>query len=402
MASVCGGDRQPDGGPAPMIGDAVLPALSPHFGPFAGRTWLNCAHQGPLPAPAHAAALEAIAAKVSPAAIRDEDFVETPARLRRALARLIGAQVDDVLLANSTSYTINLVAHGLRWRAGDEVVVVAGDFPATVVPWLPLKRHGVSVRLIGSGDGRLDAETLAAALTPRTRLVCASWAFSFFGHALDLESIGRVCREHDVWFMVNGSQAIGARPIDVTALPIDALACSGFKWLCGPYATGFGWLSDALRTELDYVQPHWLRAQSAQNLNRSLDYSLPDDDTAGAFDVFCNANFFNFAPWCAAVELLLDIGVERIAAHDQALVELLVQGIDDAGYVLGSPREGPERTTLVFISHPDAARNRSVWEELERAGIDVALREERIRISPHLFNSGVDIAQTLEVLKSLS
>ena len=119
--------------------DADSP-LSTEFGPFDGRTWLNCAHQGPLPHAARAEAEAAVAAKVNPAELDEESFVAVPARLRGLVARLVNASPDDVLLANSTSYTLNLVAQGLKWDEGDEVICVDGDFPATVLPWTTLAR----------------------------------------------------------------------------------------------------------------------------------------------------------------------------------------------------------------------------------------------------------------------
>jgi cysteine desulfurase/selenocysteine lyase len=376
-------------------------ALDDRFGPFAGEVWLNCAHQGPLPAPARDAALAMIAAKVRPASIADEWFSELPERLRAALARLLGASSDDVLLANSTTYTLNVVAEGLSWQAGDEVICVAGDFPATVLPWRALERKGVHVRFIGPGDGRIDAEAVANAIGPRTRVMCLSWVFSFFGHAVDIASIGRACRERGVWCVVNGSQAVGTRPLDLQSMEIDALACCGFKWLCGPYATGFGWLTSQLRAQLDYPQPHWLRAQKSRGLNRALDYELPHDATASAFDVFCNANFFNFAPLAAAVEMLLDVGIHRIAAHNQLLVDELIAGLDSLHCKLLSPRSGEERSTLVYVSHQDRNENERVAAELERRGISIAQREGKLRVAPHLYNSSDDIARLLNAIEQL-
>jgi selenocysteine lyase/cysteine desulfurase len=376
-------------------------ALDHRFGPFDGGVWLNCAHQGPLPHPARDAALDAVAAKTAPAAMTDEAFTEVPARLRGALARLIGANDDDVLLANSTSYTLNVVAQGLSWRAGDEVVCVDGDFPATVLPWRTLEDKGVRVSLIGDGDARIDADTVAAAIGPRTRVVCLSWVFSFFGHAVDIASIARACRERDVWCVINASQAVGARPLNVTSLEIDALACCGFKWLCGPYATGFGWLRSELRAQLDYPQPHWLRAQSARGLNRVLDYTLSDNVTATAFDVFCNANFFNYAPLAAAVKMLGDIGIERIAAHDQQLIDELIESLDRSKYELLSPASGEQRSTLVYLSHQDPAANERIAEGLRQRRISIAQREGRLRVAPHLHNSSNDITRLTEALSEL-
>jgi cysteine desulfurase/selenocysteine lyase len=379
----------------------VTAALDDRFGPFDGDVWLNCAHQGPLPFPARDAALDAVAAKVMPSTIADVAFTEVPDRLRGALARLIGADVDDVLLANSTSYTLNVVAQGLSWREGDEVICVAGDFPATVVPWGALERKGVRVKLIGDGDGRVDAEAVGEAIGPHTRVVCLSWVFSFFGHAVDIASISRVCRERGVWCVVNASQAVGARPLNVESLEIDALACCGFKWLCGPYATGFGWLRPDLRAQLDYPQPHWLRAQTSRGLNRALDYSMPDERTASAFDVFCNANFFNFAPLTAAVEMLGDISIERIAAHDQQLIDELIASLDGSKYELLSPPSGEQRSTLVYLSHEDPHANERVAEGLRQRRISIAEREGRLRVAPHLYNSSEDIARLLGALKEL-
>jgi selenocysteine lyase/cysteine desulfurase len=379
----------------------VTAALDNRFGPFDDDVWLNCAHQGPLPFSARDAALDAVAAKVTPAAIADEAFTEVPDRLRGALARLIGAEVDDVLLANSTSYTLNVVAQGLSWRDEDEVVCVAGDFPATVVPWRSLERKGVRVKLIGDGDGMVDAEAVSKAIGTHTRVVCLSWVFSFFGHAVDIASIAHVCRDRGVWCVVNASQAVGARPLNVESLGIDALACCGYKWLCGPYATGFGWLRPDLRAQLDYPQPHWLRAQTSRGLNRALDYSMPDDTTASAFDVFCNANFFNFAPFTAAVEMLAEISVERIAVHDQQLIDELIASLDGSKYQLLSPLSGEQRSTLVYLSHQDPHANEGVAQGLKQRRITIAEREGRLRVAPHLYNSSQDIARLLDALKEL-
>jgi cysteine desulfurase / selenocysteine lyase len=381
--------------------------LSSEFGPFHGRIWMNCAHQGPLPRPAQLAALEALELKTAPARIPDSLFAEVPERLRSALAQLVGGRPQEIALTNSTSYGFNLLAQGLPWQEGDEIICVSGDFPATVVPWLPLERRGVQIRLLEAPDARVTPEQLAAEIGSQTRAVCMSWVFSFFGHAIDLEAFGQVCRERDVLFFVNGSQAIGARPLDVSRLPVDAVSGCGFKWLCGPYATGFVWLSPQIIERIDYPQPHWLRLQLKEaatagvDLNRELDYSLPDETTADAHDVFCAANFLNCMPWTASIEHFLELGLERIEEHDQALVERFVVGLSSR-YRLVSPREREQRSTLVLVTHEEKERNADIHAALQLRGIDIALRDDKLRFSPHLHNSGDDIDHALEVLADLA
>lgn len=376
--------------------------LSDEFGPFDGRVWLNCAHQGPLPRPARIEAEAAIAAKVNPSALDDESFFDVPERLRGLAAQLIHASPDDVLLANSTTYTLNLVAQGLTWQDGDEVICVDGDFPATVLPWVALEDRGVRVTFLRAPDPHVDAGRLTEAIGPRTRVVCLSWVFSFFGNAVDLESLGAVCRERDVWLVVNASQAVGARALDVRTIQADAIACCGWKWLCGPYATGFGWLSEALRAKLRNPQPHWIRQREASRADPAINYALAQDRAARQLDVFANANFFNFRPLAASLEHLLTVGPERIERHDQALVEHLLDNLQGTHYEVLSPREEPERSTLVFLSHRDGNRNAEIHGALREEGIDIALREGRLRVSPHLHNSSADIDRLTEALARLS
>jgi cysteine desulfurase / selenocysteine lyase len=107
------------------------------FGPFDGRTWLNVAHQGPLPCRARAALERVGLEKAGPHRITDESFSEVPAALTRALSLFIGVAPEEIILGNRTSYGLHLLSHGIRWNEGDEVLLVAGEFPATVVPWPP-------------------------------------------------------------------------------------------------------------------------------------------------------------------------------------------------------------------------------------------------------------------------
>src|SRR5438309_729417 len=142
------------------------------FGLFGGRSWLNAAHQGPLPNVAIEAARKAIEQKASPNLISDDSFFSVPRRLREALANLIGASPEDIILGNSATYGLDLLASGIRWSAGDEVLLVDGDFPADIFPWLVLKARGVSVRFIKPASGVVTAEELRGKMSLRTRLFC--------------------------------------------------------------------------------------------------------------------------------------------------------------------------------------------------------------------------------------
>jgi cysteine desulfurase / selenocysteine lyase len=372
-------------------------AAAAEFGPFDGRVWLNTAHQGPLPRLAVQASAEAAALKAAPHRIADGDFAEVPERLRALLARLVGGAPEQIVLGNSTSYGLHLVARGLPWQPGDEVLVIDGDYPATILPWQQLADHGVRVRSLRPAGALLTPDELAAAIGPRTRLLAVTWVNSFTGHALDLHELGAVCRQAGVLLTVNASQAIGARPVDVATTPVDAISCCGYKWLCGPYATGFAWLHPRLLAQLRPQQAYWLAMQADRGLEEMRATSLRDDLGVRALDVFCPAAFATTLPWIASLEVLLRAGIDAIGAWDQQLVGRLIDGLDADRYGLISPASGPARSTLVVLSCPDgtaAQRHR----QLAGAGIDTAYREGNLRLSVHLFNTPEQIDRALDAL----
>jgi cysteine desulfurase / selenocysteine lyase len=349
------------------------------FPGVADRVWLNTAHQGPLPAVAVAAAERALAEKLSPWRIPDEAFEERPARLRSLLAGLVDGEPDDVVLGNSTSYGLHLVANGLDWRSGDEVIVVEGDYPATVLPFLA--QPGVTVRAV-------PPDRLTEAFSPRTRVLAVTWVDSFTGAVVDLDAVGAACRERDVLFVVNGSQAVGVRPIDVFATPVDVLSACGYKWLCGPYGTGFSWVAPHARERLRPRQAYWLAQQAGGSLEHMREYRIRDLGARG-FDVFCPAAFLNNDTFAASVELLTDIGITKIADHSHSLVRAALARLDRDRYDVLSPAD----SNLVVL-RPRAETATEVVTRLAEHGVDAASREGNVRLTPHLFTTTdhIDVA----------
>jgi cysteine desulfurase / selenocysteine lyase len=372
------------------------------FGPFENAIWLNCAHQGPLPKIAVAQAEEAIAWKIAPYKMTTERFSQVPQNLRRALGKLIGALPEDIILGNSASYGLHLLANGIRWKRGDEILLVEGDFPSDILPWLGLRNRGVNIRFLKPRQYVIQPDELLGNITLSTRLLCTTLVHSFSGFVADAQALGEICRAKGILLVLNVSQALGARGFKVSEASADAIVGVGFKWLCGPYGTGFCWINPPLRESLQYNQSYWLTMQTADDLAKEQGIPvLRDDLGARRYDVFGTANFFNFKPLTASVEYLLAQGIENIEAHDQRLITRLIQALDPKKYDLLSPRDGAMRSTLVFISHKEPARNSEVYEKLLRENVFVAYRAGKLRFSPHLYNTEVDIDQALSVLNSI-
>jgi cysteine desulfurase/selenocysteine lyase len=368
------------------------------FGLDPKGTWLNTAHQGALPRIAAEAAREAIEWKLEPSRLTGERFSEVPDRVRRAAARWIAAEAADVFLTNGASLGLHQIANGMRLEVGDDVLLMHGDFPSNVLPWLAHQERGVSVRRIKPAGNVLEIDEVAQAIRPETRVVCLSWVHSFSGWTLEINRISTLCRETGARLVVNVSQGLGARPFDVRAAGVDALVCAGWKWLCGPYGVGFGWLRPEFRQQLRPTQRYWLSQQSADDLGSDRDPADEDPvDSIRRVALFGTAYFFNFHPWGVALEYLLAQGPGAIETHDRNLVRRLLDGLPQA-YRAISPDSDTRRSSLVLFSHRETSRNETIYRGLFDAGIHGAFRRGVIRIAPHLYNDESQIDRLLEQL----
>jgi cysteine desulfurase / selenocysteine lyase len=365
-----------------------------------GDLWLNTAHQGVMPLASADAVRTMVEAKLRPALLSNALFRQVPDQLRAAWGQVIGAAAEDVILANSASYGLHLLARCLPLQSGDEVLVLQRDFPSDVLPWLLAeKERGIRVRRIRLEGTVLTASELQAHISPRTRVFCATWVNSLTGYAMDLAAIGAVCHNHGVKFVANLSQGLGSLPIDIKTSNVDAAVAVGFKWLCGPYGTGVLWIDKGLRARLRPAKAYWLAMMSAEELaNSELTIELHNNLSAAAFDIFGTANFFNSAAMLASLNHLLTIGMPAVYRHDELLVDAFVRGLNRDLYDLQSANNGPTRSSLIFISHRDPGRNEKIQRELASEGVHVAARAGSLRISPHIHNSGACVEHCLALL----
>lgn len=126
------------------------------------------------------------------------------------------------------------------------------------------------MRFLESRQDVLQPDELESHLTASTKLLCLTHVHSFNGHAVDVQKLGEVCRARGVIFLLNCSQALGTRPLDLSKTAVDAIVCVGFKWLCGPYGTGFCWMRPELCESLDYNQAYWLTMLTPRGFSKGV------------------------------------------------------------------------------------------------------------------------------------
>jgi len=373
---------------------------SKDFASFEGNIWLNAASEGPLPLCAAAALNEAVGWKSRPYELDIPKFIAIQKELKDSIGRLIGVPARDVILANSASYGLHLLADGLPWQAGDEIIVMQNDFPTDILPWLALEREGVVVNQIKPRGLVLEPDELAGVITEKTKLFCISHVHTFTGDTVDATGLAGVCRDQGVRFVLNVSQSAGTMPIDLSHIPVDAVVCAGYKWLCGPYGVGFAWIEPEWRDQLDINRAYWPTVLSEEDLKSEGPLSLHDLNSARKYDVFGTANFFNFIPFKASIDYFLGIGLETVRAYHQELIDRLIGGIDEAFFEVISPREGDRRSSLVVISLRKKEKNETLYKALKDDGIYTAFWKGNLRMAPHVYNTQENIDRFIELLNT--
>jgi cysteine desulfurase / selenocysteine lyase len=358
--------------------------------------YLNHASTGPLPGRTVRTLRAWSDMRAEPWRITDDMEFEVMDRARALAARLVSASPDEIALTTNTSHGINIAARCLPLSAGDVVVSPDREFPANVYPWMALARHGIAYeRVTCTSAGLPDEDAVLAALDrPRVKVLALSWVSFATGYACDLAKLGRACREREIYFVVDAIQGVGVRTLDARACDIDFLACGGQKWLLSPWGTGFAYIRRELASRLEPREVGWLAVRGSRDFNRLVDYDLSWYDDARRFEVG-TLPYQDLAAFCASLEMLLEVGIERIERHVSGLIDTMLTELNMRTATLITPAARSKRAGILTVRVEKAAE---VSERLARAGIVCSLREGAIRLSPHLYSTSSDIGRALEVL----
>jgi selenocysteine lyase/cysteine desulfurase len=375
------------------IMNAHLRSLFSHTGRV---VYLNHAAASPPPIKT----IEAVTAQMQDVAengtLHYRGWMATRERARDLAARMLGAQrSEQVAFMRNTSDALSTIANGLSWREGENVVTFRREFPSNIYPWLRLREaYGTEVRFCEERDGRIDLGELIGLIDSKTRIVAISHVQYGSGFRADLERIGRAARQHDALLVVDVIQAMGAQPINVEAQLIDAAAGAGHKWLLTPEGVGLLYLSDRARERIEPTLVGWM--------------SVPDPDDYGNFEQQWSPGALAWETGTvptslihgleASLSLLQETGVECIAAHLYELTDYLCERLQALDYHVVSSRRDREKSQIVCIQHPGEWSPMALYNHLKKQNIITAPRGERLRISPHLYNTAADIDKLVEAL----
>jgi cysteine desulfurase / selenocysteine lyase len=314
---------------------------------------------------------------------------------RVTAARLIGADPDEITLVGSTTAGINLVAEGLDWRDGDNVVTLDDEFPSNLYPWMHLRDFGVETRRVPTVDGRVDYKKLAAHCDGRTRVITVSWVGYANGCRRDLTKFCEIAHKRKALLFVDAIQGLGVFPLNVSQTPIDFLAADSHKWMLGPEGAGIAYIRRDRLPLLRATGVGW------NSVVQGSDYSkieLTLRETASRYEGGAK-NISGLIGMAASLALFESLGVANLGASILEITDYACEQIEHLGYRVVSPREDGMASGIVSIDMPGldvAAVRRHCLEQ----GVALAYRAGRLRISPHAYNNEADIDRFAGALAS--
>lgn len=356
-------------------------------------TYLDSGFQTPMSTPVKHA-LEAFVSESYETAGPKSVWIERMEATRGKVAILLNAASEDIAFTKNTSEAMNIAANALPLKAGDNVLMIHGDHPNNAYAFLNLKKKGVEVRFIDMTD-IVNAESFVSLIDVNTKAISMSYVTFHAGHRFDIESVGGLCRERNLYFIIDIMQAVGVVPIDAKKVGATFIGCGTHKGLLVPQGLGLLYW-DRTRTELE---PAYLAAISLKNPPSDF-IARPDNmavaDTARRFEIG-NFNLPAIHALDAALDLIAQIGLENIQAHCFELGDRLIAGLDELNIELVGPRDHALRAPHIYVAVLPADE----WMDYF-ASLDVRVSPERdgVRISLGMFNNASDVDRLLDVIRA--
>lgn len=364
--------------------------------------YLNCAYMGPLSRAVQQAGVAGVLRKANPSTLTAADFYEESNQARALFARLINVEDPNrIAIIPSASYGIAAAARNLSCAAGQNIVITAEQFPSNVYAWRKLARlrkaqlrtvSALSVQQRGSAWN----EALVDAIDERTAIVAIPHVHWTDGTRFDLERIAARARSFGAAVIIDGTQSVGALPLDVQAIRPDALVCAGYKWLLGPYSLGFAYFGPRF-DQGEPLEENWIAREGSEDFRALVNYRDEYQPAALRYDVGERSNFALMPMAVTALQQILEWQPARIQSYCQQLFDQTVPELRALGFAVESSEW---RSAHLFgVRMPSSVDLQTLHADLQRANVSVALRGTALRISPNVYNDAADVQALLNVLR---
>ncbi len=371
-----------------------------HFPATQQFTYLNTAYIGLMPQPVVEAGQDWLQARAG-RAYSVQAMLAKLDEARRILARLVGADEDEIGFLYSTTEGENVVVNSLDWKSGDNVVIDDLVYPSTPVIYRRLEEtKGVQLRIVKHRGGATSVDDFTRLVDQRTRLISVAWVSNTSGFRHDMRGLADLAHAHGAYLYADAVQAVGMGPLDVHAEGVDVFTTGTYKWIMA----GFGVAPFFVRRAvLDRIQPDRVGWRVERRLD---DYRYEHYETAKKFE-HSSLAFGSVYQLAAALAYLDRIGLDAIQAQSLKLVDRLRRGLVERGFRIFTP-EGTRSSIISFYieKNPDEVRRTLDGQNIQvsiqagertnaygRSGLPV----NRIRVSLSFFNNDAEVDRFLDV-----
>jgi cysteine desulfurase/selenocysteine lyase len=325
-------------------------------------------------------------------------WVETESALKAQLCRLINAaSVDEIALLKNTSEALSIVAYGLTWLPGDNVVITDQEFPSNRIVWESLAKFGVETRAATLSGNVSPEDAILSRVDTQTRLVSVSSVQYATGLRLDLEKIGSACRERDILFCVDAIQSLGAIDFDVQSCRVDFVMADAHKWMMGPEGVALFYCRAGVMDRLELQQYGWHMVEDQGN------YDNPAWRLASSARRFeCGSpNMTGIHALHASLSLIHEIGMaaieKRVTENSRYLIDYFNERRD--AFQLITPAEDRRHAGIVTF-RPLHETTGELHERLHKQNVICAPRGGGIRFSPHYYTAREQLDEALQLLRT--
>ena len=325
-------------------------------------------------------------------------WMQTEVALKQQLQRLVNAaSADEIALLKNTSEALSVVAYGLSWETGDNVLITDQEFPSNRIVWESLASSGVQTRATNITTADNPEAAIIDQIDDNTRLVSVSAVQYSTGLMLDLETIGSACREHNVLFCVDAIQSLGALPFDARACRADFVMADAHKWLLGPEGIALFYCRAGVMEQLSLKQYGWHMVEDF------LDFDKPDWEIAHSARCFeCGSpNMTGIHALHASLSLLEEIGMpevgKRVLQNSRFIIDYIQDHEDDLELI--TPASNDRHAGIVTF-RPRHESAQSLFERLDNENVMCALRGGGVRFSPHYYTPRKQLFTALELLEA--
>lgn len=322
-------------------------------------------------------------------------FKKVADETKEMIGEMINCKADRIAFLDNTTNGIIWLTLGIDWKAGDRIILNDVEFPANVYPFLQLKEKGVEIDFIKSTNGIVTAEEVINAVRPRTKLISISFVQFLSGYKVDLEMIGKACKERGIIFCVDSIQGLGAVKLDIEKYNIDFLANGTQKWMLGLQGLAFIYVRKELQDKMKSAPVGWLAVKNAWDL---LNFDLETKETAERFQPGTLNNLGIYA-FNSSMKIFKEFGFDEIEKQILDNSKYFIEKLDETGYK-SSLHSLPEKYLSGIISFRNE-NGQKIFDHLNRKKIVCSLREGYIRFAPHFYNTKQEIDIVVNELKNI-